>query len=243
MVRSDLGDVEAAQTLEKAVGVDSEAALRTLEWLVAVCSTSGPSYETHRARRVLAAAVSRTPPDPISPEDAPLLERERELARIPQAQALSELISEVPELEIVRLRARIGSCTSVLWNQCRGMPRRHSSRYVAEHHWIGGTSFQASGSGSPIPVAGSLVSNYPAALITRTRNLALWARARRCAAAVSLGRSADVARVALKWAKRPWGQLPEQNADTRRDRLLTDMQSRANHPVRPPLRRGSIRLS
>lgn len=175
VVRSDPNDFEAAKALGATVEADWEDALMALKWLKEVRSVAGPSYETDRARRVLTAAIGRTPPEPASSEDALLFEREQELARMSQEQAFAELVSAVPELDLFGSRAKqladapASFGISIESNRVNVPPDLlpNTTRLVGP----------CSNHPDPLvksPVAASVVSNYVVAVITGTTHLALW---------------------------------------------------------------------
>lgn len=173
--RSDRSDSEVAKVLSATVEANRPEALVTLEWLRAVCDNTDPAYDTDRAYRALAAAIAGTPPEPISSEHAPLFERERALARMPQEQAFARLVTAVPELDVIRARA----------NQLADSPESfgistHSNRVNVPPDLLPNTGRLVGPSSShPDPlvrsrVAASVVSNYVAARTTGTTHLALW---------------------------------------------------------------------
>ena len=95
---------------------DPQAAEATLRY-VRRADHLFPGYETDRAYRLLVAAMSNAPPEPVRPEDAELFRHERELGSMPLSQAFGQLRALAPGLEEIRrqpsnwqpLRSHLGS--------------------------------------------------------------------------------------------------------------------------------------
>jgi hypothetical protein len=175
LARSDLSDREVAEALSSTVEANPKEALVALERLRTVCDNTDPAYDTDRAYRVLEALVGRTSPKPAPSEHAPLFERERELAQMPQEQAFAKLVAAVPELDAIRTRA----------NQLADSPesfgiRTQSTLVSVPRDLLPNTNrLVGPSSAHPDPlvrsrVAASVVSNYVAARTTGTTHLALW---------------------------------------------------------------------
>jgi hypothetical protein len=73
---------------------------------VAKVCDSDSGYMPDRAHRLLVAAINDAPAEPISPEQAVLYERERELGWRPLQDAFAELCDAVPELFQIVERAK-----------------------------------------------------------------------------------------------------------------------------------------
>lgn len=175
LVRTDQSDFETAKALGAAAEENPEDALIALQWLTEVRNVVSPSYETDRARRVLTAAISRTPPEPASSKDAVLFEREQELARMPQEQAFAELVSAVPELDLFGSRAKQLADAPASF----GISLEANGVNVPPDLLPNTARLVGPGSNHPDPlvkshVAASIVSNYVVAVITGTTHLALW---------------------------------------------------------------------
>lgn len=175
LVRSDLSDFEATEVLGSVIEATPADVPAALEWLKQVGNVASPNYETDRARRVLAAAVDGTPPEPASSKDAQLFERERDLARMPQEHAFAMLLSAVPELSVLLSRAErlAGAPASFGINIGSGRVTIPSGRLPGTAQLVGPCSHHP----DPLvrsPIAASVVSNYVVALITHTTHLALW---------------------------------------------------------------------
>jgi hypothetical protein len=96
-VYSHLSDEEAADRLRDVVRSDRLGARATLAYVTRIRDGSC-EYETDRAYRVLRAAVSEAPPEPVSSGNEALFERQRELGWSPLGQAFDQLADAVPEL-------------------------------------------------------------------------------------------------------------------------------------------------
>jgi hypothetical protein len=97
VVYSRLTDEEAAERIGGVVRASPPAARATLAYLRRMRDDFG-GYETDRAYRLLIAAMNGAPPEPVSPANARLFERERSLGWMPLGAAFDQLVSEVPEL-------------------------------------------------------------------------------------------------------------------------------------------------
>jgi hypothetical protein len=109
VVRSRPGDPAALEAFAEMVVEDRFAAGEVRTQL-----SRGPqSYESDRARRLLDAALSGSPPAPPDPSNAALFEAEEALGRRPLREAFAQLSAREPGLE--RLRARTAeSCAQLL---------------------------------------------------------------------------------------------------------------------------------
>ena len=96
-VYSPMSDQGAATSIQTVVQSDPSAARATLAYVARIRRNS-LQYDTDRALRVLQAAISATPPTPISPDHAALFERERCLGWSPLGAAFHQLATAVPEL-------------------------------------------------------------------------------------------------------------------------------------------------
>jgi hypothetical protein len=179
LVRSDLSDSEAVESLGDAVAADPENARITFDRVDKTCGTVGPSYETDRARRVLQAAIAGTPPEPAPIDHVELFQREHALARMPLEQAFAELASAVPELDAVRSRANELADAPASFGisielTCVNLP----PDVLPDTAQLVG---RASNHADPLvrsAVASTVVSNYVVAVVTGTTGLALWDESR-----------------------------------------------------------------
>jgi hypothetical protein len=176
VVYSHLTDDEAAVRIGEMVRSDRRAAEATLRYVSRARDSSG-SYDTDRAFRVLVGAMNGTTPVPVRLEDAELFERERELGWMPLSQAFERLRSAVPELEEIRDRAEQLAASPESFGISQDADRAGLVIPSGVLPTSGGLVGRGSRHPDPLirsPVAGSVVANYVAAVLTRTTDRALW---------------------------------------------------------------------
>ena len=99
-----MSDEDAAAALRPVVVAHPDAAGATLAYITANHERVG-GYVADRARRLLTAAVTDTPPTPVAPTMAGLYARERELGHLPLAAAVARLTELQPQLDELFSRA------------------------------------------------------------------------------------------------------------------------------------------
>jgi hypothetical protein len=97
VVRWRLTDEEAVERIRPIVQDHPRAAQATLSHQTDIQRRTN-GYIPDRAYRIMVAAVRNTPPVAVSPENAALFEREKELGWLPLDEAFSQLAAVVPDL-------------------------------------------------------------------------------------------------------------------------------------------------
>jgi hypothetical protein len=104
VVHSRLTDQEAVEQMRPIVQDHRRAAEATLSHQAGIQHRTN-GYIPDRAYRIMVAAVRNTWPVAVSPENAALFEREKDLGWLPLEEAFSQLATVVPELRTMAERA------------------------------------------------------------------------------------------------------------------------------------------